>query len=313
MIDIVCNIDDNFVKYCSVMLASLFTNNKKNKFHIHIITDRLSEESQKVLRNFIEEEYGNHLSIYSIDKEIKNKYLNIDMKGSHISIATFYRCFTASILPCNIKKALYLDCDIFVNGSIEELWEIDINEYAAGVVEDQWSNIKEYYSRLAYPESYCYFNAGVMLINLDYWRKHNIEEKIMEYISKYPERLVLNDQDVLNAVLYKEKLFIPYRWNMQDGFYRRRRKVRSTTIPELDKELNKGIIIHFTGSKKPWDKKSMHPLRKLYHKYIDLTPWKGERVNVGLILRINKILLIIQGYLGLKNAYRNIKIKDYGL
>lgn len=311
MKDIVCNIDDNYVKYCSTMLASLFANNENSKFHIHIITDRLSEASQNILKTFIEEKYGHRLSIHSIDKEIIKKFPSI--KQIHISIATFYRCFTASILPCEIKKALYLDCDLLVNGNIEELWDIDLNNYAAGVVEDQWSNIKEYYSRLAYPDSFSYFNAGVMLMNLDYWRKHNIEEKVLEYISKYPERLLFNDQDVLNAVLHKEKLFIPYRWNMQDGFYRRKRKVHPTNIPELDKELNKGIIIHFTGGKKPWNKKCMHPLRKLYYKYIDLTPWKGERTNVGLILRINKVLLTIQGYLGLKNTYRNINIKDYGL
>lgn len=311
MKDIVCNIDDNYVKYCSTMLASLFANNENSKFHIHIITDRLSEASQNILKTFIEEKYGHRLSIHSIDKEIIKKFPSI--KQIHISIATFYRCFTASILPCEIKKALYLDCDLLVNGNIEELWDIDLNNYAAGVVEDQWSNIKEYYSRLAYPDSFSYFNAGVMLMNLDYWRKHNIEEKVLEYISKYPKRLLFNDQDVLNAVLHKEKLFIPYRWNMQDGFYKRKRKVHPTNIPELDKELNKGIIIHFTGGKKPWKKECMHPLRKLYYKYIDLTPWKGERTNVGLILRINKVLLTIQGYLGLKNTYRNINIKDYGL
>ena len=34
------------------------------------------------------------------------------------------------------------------------------------------------------------------------------------------------DQDLLNALLHDDKRFVPHRWNVQDGFLRRRRAER---------------------------------------------------------------------------------------
>jgi lipopolysaccharide biosynthesis glycosyltransferase len=305
MIDIVCNIDNNYTKHCCAMLASLFTNNNEEQFHIHIITDNLNIESIHILRKLVKDEYHNRLSVYTISKDILDKCP--ESNCSHITMAAMYRCFVTSILPKEISRVLFLDCDLVVNGSIHELWNIDISCYAVGAVEDQWNSVKEYYSRLGYPESYAYFNSGVMLINLDYWRTHAVEERIIDYMTKYSERLRFNDQDILNAVLYKEKLFIPFRWNMQDGFYRMRRKLRPASVPAMDKDLQHGVIIHFTGGKKPWHAKCMHPLKCLYYKYLDLTQWKGEKKPVKILAKINYSLLTIQGFLGLKNAYRKIK------
>lgn len=43
-IHIACNIDTSYVKYCIVMLTSLFENNQNVSFHIHVITEDLSNE-----------------------------------------------------------------------------------------------------------------------------------------------------------------------------------------------------------------------------------------------------------------------------
>ena len=37
MIDIVCSIDENYIEYCGVMLASLFVHTPDEKFRVHII------------------------------------------------------------------------------------------------------------------------------------------------------------------------------------------------------------------------------------------------------------------------------------
>lgn len=304
MIHIVCNIDNNYVKHCCAMLSSLFSNNKE-KFHIHIITDNLNENLRNKLQTFVEDEFKNQLSIYSVGQELINKCP--ESHCSHITVAGFYRCFVADLLHQSISKVLFLDCDLIVNGSIIDLWNTDISNYAVGVVEDQWSSITEYYTRLDIPETYSYFNSGVMLINLDYWRKYNIGAAVLEYVKMYPERLRFDDQDVLNALLHKQRLFIPHRWNYQDGFFRRKRKCRQESMSAIDKEMSHAVIIHFTGGKKPWNPKCMHPLKNLYFKYLDLTSWKGERPKIKLSIRINKPFLKIQSYLGLKNGYRKVR------
>ena len=302
--DIVCNIDNGYVKYCVVMLTSLFVNNKDENLHIHIIADNLSEESQHILSDVVERRYKQRLSFYLVRKDLLSK-CPIDT-NNYISISTYYRCFLTTILPSDISKVLYLDCDLIVCKPLGTLFNINLDGYAVGAVEDMWSAKESHYARLHYSEKYSYFNAGVLLVNLDYWRQHDIEKEITEYISDYPERLLYNDQDVLNAVLYTRRLFIPFRWNMQDGFFRKKRKLRPGSIPALEAEMPEAAIVHFTGGKKPWHDKSVHPYKKEYLKYLDLTQWSGERPPVNYMFRFTKLFDSIQGVFGWKNVYRKI-------
>lgn len=306
MINVVCNIDNSYLKYCIVMLTSLFVTNKDEHFHIYIIAGELSDEAKKVISSVVEDEYGQELSFYIVGDKLL-EYCPIDKNG-YISIATYYRCFLVSILPESISKVIYLDCDLIVNGPIKEFWESDIDSYAVGCVEDMWSGKNDHYSRLQYSAEYSYFNAGVLLINLNYWRKNNIESQIVSYIQKYPDRLLYNDQDVLNAVLFEQRKFLPYRWNMQDGFFRKKRKMKVSSLPAVDAEMSKAVIIHFTGGKKPWHDECVHPCKKLYLKYQDMTQWAGQRPAINYLARINRFFQAIQGQFGLKNTYRKFKV-----
>ena len=102
--------------------------------------------------------------------------------------------------------------------------------------------------------------------------------------------LVFNDQDVLNALLHDKKLFLPFRYNVQDGFLRRKRRIRPEAIPDLEKELLHPVIVHYTGGKKPWQYKSRHPYKGLYFHYLDMTPWKGERPDVPFLYKVKRMV-----------------------
>lgn len=52
-IHIACNIDTSYVKYCIVMLTSLFENNQNVSFHIHVITEDLSNECRSQMVEFV--------------------------------------------------------------------------------------------------------------------------------------------------------------------------------------------------------------------------------------------------------------------
>ena len=134
-----------------------------------------------------------------------------------------------------------------------------------------------------------YFNSGVLLVNLDYWREEGLMSKALDYISKNGSKLVFYDQDVLNALLHDCKLFLPFRYNVQDGFLRRKRRIRPESIAALDQELLHPVIIHYTGGKKPWQYKSQHPYKGLYFHYLDLTPWKGERPVVPFSYKLKRV------------------------
>jgi len=273
--DIACNIDNNYVRFCSIMLVSLFENNRDESFDIHIVTQDLSDEGLQTLKDVVCKQYGQRIHFYFVGSE-RLRNFPIDA-NSHISISTYLRLFLGSILPESLSKVLYLDCDIIVRSSIADLWNIDLTGYAIGCVEDMWSDRDENYIRLEYSKEFLYFNAGMLLVNLDFWRQNHLEEEFVNYVKCNAEKLLFNDQDVLNGVLHDKKLFIPFKWNMQDGFFRRKRRIRKETWDVLDKELRNPAILHFTGGKKPWHYKCMHPYKSEFYVYQRLTQWKDCR------------------------------------
>ena len=204
MIHIACNIDANFMQHCAVTLVSLFENNKSADICVHIVAPSLSEENQQILRNLVAS-YGNDIRFYFPPEDLLSCFA-IKKFGKRISMATYYRCMFSAILPDDVEKVLYLDCDIVVLGDISEFWNTDLTNYAVGCVEDIGYDDMERYDTLKYDSKYSYFNAGVLLINLKYWRDHKVDEQCVQYFLAYPERIRYNDQDLLNALLHKNKI-----------------------------------------------------------------------------------------------------------
>lgn len=271
--DIVCNIDSSYIKYCVVTLVSLFQNNEQGSIHAHIIAGNLSEDDKQVMHQELDR-YGNRLTFYEAgDKIVEN--CPISDETSRLSVATYYRIFLPVILPQSLSKVLYLDCDLVVETSVAELWQTDLSGYALGAADDCHCATREFYERLRYPEEHSYFNAGVLLINLDYWRKNHIMEKCIEYIETHPERLRFNDQDVLNGVLNDQWLRIPYKWNMH--YYFRKTRMSEKALEEISRSFSTPAILHFMSSSKPWLPHCEHPLARRWFYYSDQTRWKGER------------------------------------
>lgn len=297
MIDIACNIDDNYIQHCAVTLISLFSNNRESRFTVHIIARDFSQENKNTLTRICHE-YENQIKFYAPHQE-QVKGFFIRKFSKRISIATYYRCLLSDILPDNIDRVLYLDCDIVVAGDILPLWNISLENVAVAAVEDIGCHESERYDILKYPMDYSYFNAGVLLVNLAYWREHHVVAACLDYFRKYPERILFNDQDLLNSVLYKNKKLIDLKWNAQDGFYRNPKHGENIWVEQYMQVLRHPVIIHYTN-RKPWEYDSQHPLRGLYFKYLDLTPWKGWRPNRQVLNVVRRFFHLLPFYLRIR-------------
>ena len=297
-IHITCNIDSNYVKYCTVMLTSLLENNSSENFHIHIIGPQLTDDDRRKLQGVVERKYGQACSFYSPDETLLSM-CRMD-PSCYISIATYYRVFLDRILPADIDKVIYLDCDIIVNGPIREFWEQDISGVSIGAVDDMSGGVASYYERLHYSPEHGYFNAGVLLMNLAKLRRDGFSARASEFLEQRASELAFFDQDLLNALLHTDKKMLPLRWNIQHGFLRRNRSKRMTSesLQAVEREIKETVIVHYTGSKKPWQYKSQHPWRQLYFKYLDMTEYRGERPAVPVSYRalsmINSLLELLR-------------------
>ena len=135
MIHIACNIDHNYVRHCAVTLVSLFENNPKETFTVHIIARELSETDRNIL-TALAGKYNNKACYYTPDAQMLEGF-TIRATHNRLSLAAYYRCFLSALLPEDIDRVLYLDCDIVILGDITPLWRTPLDAHTGvAVVED---------------------------------------------------------------------------------------------------------------------------------------------------------------------------------
>lgn len=269
--NIICGIDDRFVQPCAVLMTSIFENNKHEKIKFHVVTQGLKTENVETLAA-IAESYNQILIIDIIDSNILSK-CPIKTKD-HVSLATYNRLLIPEILSEDEDKCLYLDGDMIVDGDISELYNTDLNNKAAGVVVDQSANDIRHFNRLNYSYEKKYFNAGMMLINLNVWRRLDLTNKLFEYIESNNSNLLFHDQDALNFVLKDLTIYLPLKYNVQFSFFFKNPMISRQYWEEMYKATLSPVIIHYTNKIKPWHKNCIHPYRHIFLKYMALTKWK---------------------------------------
>ncbi|WP_202799349.1 glycosyltransferase, partial [Treponema sp. JC4] len=122
------------------------------------------------------------LSVY----EMQNELDALPVPDNRLTLGAYLRFFIEKKLPSDVHKVLYFDCDIIVVDSLMELYETDISDFSLAAAFDVECDDICRYNRLDYPFKDGYFNSGVMLINLDYWRKHSISEKALKFVMENP-------------------------------------------------------------------------------------------------------------------------------
>lgn len=271
-INILCATDNNYVPYCGVMLTSLYENNRDIEITTYILTDELSEGNRNILST-LETNYHTKIEIMS------RVYVNIfACVGGNISEqAHYYRCLVAEVLPSSVKKILYLDCDIIVTKPLYKLWNTDITNYAAAVVLDS-GHFDERINFTGITVSENYFNSGVMLINIDYWRHNKIYNKCVNFINLNKDKLRTYDQDVLNAVLKDQVLYLPINYNFQDFylfppyFNRYGEQIKQQILQTRESEI---AIYHLSMPVKPlncWH--CVYPFDAIWKQYKKISLWR---------------------------------------
>ena len=112
-----------------------------------------------------------------------------------------------------------------------------------------------------------YFNTGVLLMNLTLQRQKINQEDVFAYISKCRKRLILPDQDVLNALYGKETRKVNELQYNYDTRYYQYYKVLSNGEIDMDYIMRHTAILHFCGKKKPWNENYNGKFHALYRHY----------------------------------------------
>ena len=278
-INIVCATDDNYAPYCGVMLTSVFVNNKDRAITAYILIDKPLSFGNQAKMAQLARQYGQTIEYRLVDNSLFEKYplRGFGAQSGQWSVVTYYRLLAEDILPLEVKQVLYLDCDIVVDGLLSQLFDADWSNQAVGVVTDMSYNQKEFYERLQYDETSGYFNAGVVFMNLEYWREHGIGKQCMEFLQNHYDRIWNNDQDVLNVILRDKKVTLPVRYNFQIQFLMSYFYPTYSLELQTDiKETKQPVIIHYASALKPWMAYYYsYPFYKIWQQYKSVSPWHG--------------------------------------
>ena len=267
--EVLCTCDERYLPHAATMLCSLLEHNSVSR--IHLFHSSVASGELAKLRSLVAR-YKSEITLYEIvPADLEN--LRVDKWAS---VAVYFRLLAIRLLPAHLNKVLYLDSDIIVTRSLIDLWNTDIGDHALAAVSNYEDNARE---ALGLPAGTKYFNSGVLLINLEYWRQNNVPERAMSFVRNNPDKAQYWDQDALNAVLVHQWVELPSCWNWQDWLHK--------PVAGM-----KPAIVHFIAGDKPWHWSNNHPFKHEYHKYRLKTPWRQyqQEGRPGLPQRLNRSL-----------------------
>jgi lipopolysaccharide biosynthesis glycosyltransferase len=202
--------------------------------------------------------------------------------------AAYARLLIPEVLPQNVERALYMDCDLVVRRCVGELYDSDLTGCVARAVPDMGAAFVSCpwgvggWFELGLSPSDFNFNTGVMLMDLAAWRREGIGRAAIDYAREYAQRgreHPLNvDQESLNATAGRRMLAVDPRWNQQGELFQ---TASAAVLPYKDEVIDKirkdPWVIHYSTGAKPWKFGCPHPWLGEWFSNLDQTEFKGWR------------------------------------
>ena len=266
-----------------VVVTSVGINVTSDDVTIHLLHNSLRSRTVKRLQK-IAAKYKVDLDLKQIDTDILKDFY-FDKSKHYGNVMMFARLLLSSVLP-DLDKIIYLDCDIVVLNDLQSLWNFDVSDVAVAMAPDFTLKDKSTLNRLGITTGY-YLNSGVILMNLDYWRKHDVQNRIFSYILEKGDKLIYNDQDALNSILQNEHEELHIKYNFSYYYFHRLIGVLyKEKIHEIIEARDNPIIFHYFGPLKPWSLGAYLPGKELFIKYQKLSGWNYKIIQKNIFRRI---------------------------
>ena len=244
--------DQRFTPFLSVALISLLDNiSARRRYAIHILHTDINDETIATIKALAKPNAS--VEFYNVADDIASVINDLPIRD-YYSPSTYFRFVIATKFP-QYDKAIYVDADTAIVNDVAKLYDVNIGHNYVGAVNEavmaHMDPTGRYAEKVLGINRHKYFNAGMMLINCDQWRKHDVLGQFIELVSFY-NFVVAQDQDYLNVICKNKVHLLPRKWNME--------AIRQWHVGERDYS-----IIHYAFAAKPW-----HDINCLYGQYF----WK---------------------------------------
>lgn len=270
-------VNDGYVPYICVTIKGIIENHKKENVTIHVLSDFISTKKERLLNEVVSNYDNVSLRVHIVDDSI--------LKGlkDTWSIYTWYRVLLPKVLPNEVHRVLYLDADTLVSNNVSELFEMDMTDKAIAGAIDILSFIPETFERCMYEQEKGYICAGVMLMNLDYWRDNDLTDKVVNWGRENDARIKFPDQDTINYLCRDQKIILPLKYGIIGAYFEDEVFFKQPYLEQVKDCLSSPTIIHYAGQA-PWKiELANHPLQEEWEKYNNMLshPAKREYITKG--------------------------------
>ncbi len=275
---VVCAVNGQYAMPLAVMIRSLLTNrNPDRPVTIYVIesdfTDRDRERVAAVAS-------GGSVSLVWLPAD----HASLQGLPRAISLSVYDRLLIGDRLPASVSKVIWLDADLLILRDIGELWDSDMGDHAVLAAQDMAIpyvssplGLGEWRA-LGLPANAPHFNSGVLVIDVNLWRREEIGAQAIAYLRSRKNRVATYDQESLNVVFRGRWGALDPHWNLIASVAGRPfHRNRHMPAEEYRRTVEDPWILHFAGDWKPWTlPRGRHPY-DLYFRYLDQTPWSGWR------------------------------------
>ena len=273
-VDLACAARRDYVPHCAAMLHSVLERSGE-RVSVHFLhgPDLHSEQARKL--GEMVRAGGGEFRPVEVSPERVEGLRTIDwLPSSH-----WYRIFLPELLP-ELDRVLYLDADTIAVDSLDPLWEIDLAGNLVGAVTNIWQHDHvDHPERLGLADPSAYFNTGVLLIDLDAFRRDAVTEELIAAARRHHDIIGFPEQDAMNIVIGARRLALHPRWNLMNSSLRFESAVDVFGERAIREARERPAIRHFEGpaENKPWHLLCEREDRGLYRKHRRGTPWPRVR------------------------------------
>lgn len=234
-------IDEGYAPWLAVALTSMKANaSRKYDYEIHVVYRDMDEETISRLKEIGDDWFRIEFTPMPHNLDMISDRIGNRLRADYFTLTIFFRLFLPDMFPW-YSKGIYLDSDICVPGDISKMYEIEIGDNFLGVINDySIANVPElrhYVADAVGVDAEHYFNSGILLMNFDKIREHQLSRRFLDLLTTYHFDCIAPDQDYLNALCKDKVTYLDREWDSMPCY--------------LDPFENPHII-HYNLFDKPW-------------------------------------------------------------
>ncbi|MFI5832975.1 glycosyltransferase family 8 protein [Micromonospora sp. NPDC051300] len=240
--------DEAYVPHARVLIESILRESALAAPRFWLITDR---EPGRAVRDAVRRQVGDRGEAHFLPVEqVAHLPLSTRDSARHISQGMYLRLFMPWLVPAELDRLLYLDCDMLCTGPLTGLAEVELGDAVIGAVRDAYTRrladggaLPGLREEAGLDPQAPYFNSGMLLIDLARWREAGVTRDALAYIERHADAARYPDQDALNSVLFGLWRRLPHRWNHMMGW---------RLEPVYGGDPAQASLVHCVGPKKFW-------------------------------------------------------------